>query len=123
MLILINPHAPLPIYAQIAEQVETMIASGHLRPGDAMPSVRVLAEKLEINSLTVQKAYKELEHSGLLAIRKGVGAVVAASALTEQNSSKKWQPENELRPIVEKAKNLNFDKQKLISCLEKLWKD
>src|SRR5581483_4455334 len=67
-----------PIYRQIVEQVRLAVATGILAAGDAMPSVRILAERLVVNANTVVKAYAELVRDGVLEARQGLGFFVAA---------------------------------------------
>jgi GntR family transcriptional regulator len=66
-----------PIYRQIIEQVRLAAATGTLPPGEAMPSVRSLAERLVVNANTVVKAYAELVRDGVLESRQGMGFFVA----------------------------------------------
>lgn len=73
----ITPSATTPIYRQIVEQVLRMIASGQLRPGDGLPSVRDVAMQHAINPMTVSKAYSLLENDGVLTRLRGVGMAVA----------------------------------------------
>ncbi|MFG6487350.1 GntR family transcriptional regulator [Roseateles sp. BYS78W] len=74
----IQPQLSTPIYRQVVEQVQRLVAGGQLGPGDELPSVRVVAERHAINPMTVSKAYSLLEAEGLLERRRGVGMVVAA---------------------------------------------
>jgi GntR family transcriptional regulator len=67
-----------PAYLQIVDQVKYQTASGSLRPGDSLPSIRALAETLRINRNTVAKAYTELEHEGVIETQQGRGAFVSA---------------------------------------------
>ena len=69
--------AGTPIYRQIIDQVRLGVATGTLRPGQAMPSVRSLAERLVVNANTVVKAYAELVRDGVLEARQGMGFFVA----------------------------------------------
>jgi GntR family transcriptional regulator len=62
------------------EQVKHGIETGALRPGDQLPGIRPLAEELVINPNTVAKAYRELEHEGVIELRHGAGAFVKANA-------------------------------------------
>jgi GntR family transcriptional regulator len=80
MLFRTNPSLGVPIYLQLMEQVKHAIETGALRPGDQLPGIRPLAEELVINPNTVAKAYRELEHEGIIELRHGAGAFVAASA-------------------------------------------
>lgn len=70
----------MPIYRQIAEQIQRRIALGALQPGDPLPSVRQLALELTINPNTVARAYLELEYQGILDKRQGQGTFVSAAA-------------------------------------------
>lgn len=75
-----------PIYLQIAEQLEIMIASGIIAPGDKLMSVRELAIQANVNPNTVQKAFAELERAGLVCSRRTAGRYVAESSeKLEQN--------------------------------------
>jgi GntR family transcriptional regulator len=80
MLFRPNPSSGMPIYLQLMEQVKHAIETGALRPGDQLPGIRPLAEELVINPNTVAKAYRELEHEGVIELRHGAGAFVAANA-------------------------------------------
>jgi DNA-binding transcriptional regulator YhcF (GntR family) len=80
MLFRPNPSSGVPIYLQLMEQVKHGIETGALRPGEQLPGIRPLAEELVINPNTVAKAYRELEHEGVIELRQGAGAFVAGSA-------------------------------------------
>jgi GntR family transcriptional regulator len=79
MLFRPNPSSGVPIYLQLIEQVKHAIETGALRPGEQLPGIRPLAEALVINPNTVAKAYRELEHEGVVELRHGAGAFVAAA--------------------------------------------
>jgi GntR family transcriptional regulator len=70
----------VPIYLQLVEQVKHAIETGALRAGEQLPGIRPLAERLVINPNTVAKAYRELEHEGVIELRHGAGAFVSADA-------------------------------------------
>lgn len=69
-----------PVYEQVADQVRHLVASGALRPGAALPSVRQLAGDLGVNLNTIARAYRLLESEGFLVIRDRAGVEVAAPA-------------------------------------------
>jgi GntR family transcriptional regulator len=73
----INPQSGVPMYLQLIEQVRHAIESGALRPGDQLPGIRKVAEDIVMNPNTVAKAYREMEHAGLIVLRHGAGAFVA----------------------------------------------
>jgi len=83
-----NPSLGVPIYLQLMEQVKHAIETGALRPGDQLPGIRPLAEELVINPNTVAKAYRELEHEGVVELRHGAGAFVAGNVRGKKMTDK-----------------------------------
>jgi GntR family transcriptional regulator len=73
----IDPSSGTPIYRQIVDQVRQAVASGVLRAGDRLPSVRDMAVELAVNPNTIAKAYQELERDGLIVTPRGKGTFVA----------------------------------------------
>lgn len=80
MIFRVNPQSGVPIYLQLVEQLRGLIEAGGLRPGDTLPGIRRVAEELVLNPNTVAKAYREMEHAGLIQLRHGAGAFVAGQA-------------------------------------------
>jgi len=74
----ITTGAGTPIYRQIGDQVRLGVATGALAPGDPLPSVRALADRLVINANTVAKAYAELVRDGVVESQQGLGFFVAS---------------------------------------------
>ena len=70
------------------EQIRHAIATGALRPGEQLPGIRPLAEELVINPNTVAKAYRELEHEGIVELRQGAGAFVTENAPSKKDAEK-----------------------------------
>jgi GntR family transcriptional regulator len=79
-VVAIDSRDSTPIYAQLDRAVRAAIASGRLNPGDQLPTVRQLAVDLQINANTVARVYADLERSGILETRRGVGSFIRASA-------------------------------------------
>lgn len=77
MLFDLDATSSVPIYAQIMNQVKHAVAAGILRPGDSLPSLREVAAHLRINPLTVARAYRELEASGIIATEPGRGSFIS----------------------------------------------
>jgi len=75
----IAPDDGVPIYLQIVNQVKYLVASGRLEPGEEMPPIRVLAERLIVNPNTVARAYRELETAGLVEKRRTAGTFVSSN--------------------------------------------
>jgi GntR family transcriptional regulator len=93
MLFRSNPSSGVPVYLQLIEQVKHAIDVGALRPGDQLPAIRRVAEELVINPNTVAKAYRDLEHTGLIELRQGAGAFVADNGATSRVAQvRKAQP-------------------------------
>ena len=82
-----NPALGVPIYLQLMEQVKHAIETGALRPGEQLPGIRPLAEELVINPNTVAKAYRELEHEGVIELRHGAGAFVSGQMLKSRKAA------------------------------------
>lgn len=80
MHIELNYKSGKPTYLQIVEQVKYGVASGTLRAGDQLPSIRDLAERLRINRNTVAKAYAQLEHEGVTETIQGKGVFISGQA-------------------------------------------
>src|SRR6516162_6405258 len=88
MLFRPNPTSGVPLYLQLMEQVKHAVETGALRPGEQLPGIRPLAEELVMNPNTVAKAYRELEHEGVIELRHGAGAFVAATARAKNVTDK-----------------------------------
>jgi GntR family transcriptional regulator len=78
-LVSIDARDPTPIYAQLERGLRAAIATGRLRAGDQLPTVRQLAVDLRVNANTVARVYLELERAGVIETRRGVGSFVTAS--------------------------------------------
>jgi len=78
MLLTLREDSDSPLYQQIVDQIKAQIAGGTLNKGDRLPSVRDLAQDLEVNVNTVYKAYREMESQGVLRMRVGQGATIIA---------------------------------------------
>jgi GntR family transcriptional regulator len=93
MVVSIDPRDATPIYAQLERGFRAAIAAGRLRQGDQLPTVRQLAVQLRINANTVARVYAELERTGVLETRRGVGSFVRIGSV-------------EARPPNERARRL-----------------
>lgn len=76
----------VPIYVQIVEQVQQLLVSGELKPGDQLPTVRQLASEIRVNFNTVARAYRMLDEAGLISTQQGRGTYIldqSADRLTD----------------------------------------
>lgn len=106
MRILLEQQSGEPIYQQIVEAIKFQIALGRLAVGDRLPSIRELADDLQINTRTVVKAYEELVRAGLAVMQQGRGVFVTAPQAT--------LPAKERRKvIIESARRLMAEATRL----------
>ncbi|MCE2798272.1 MAG: GntR family transcriptional regulator [Planctomycetaceae bacterium] len=77
MQIHIQAQGGVPIYLQVMQQIKYLVASGRLKPGEELPSIRVLAEQLLVNPNTIARAYRELESAGVVEKRRTAGTYIA----------------------------------------------
>ena len=121
----VHPSSGVPIYRQIMDQVVALVVSGRLKPGDELPSTRKLAETLEINMMTISKAYTRLEADGVLIRKRGLGMVVAESRDSASASVKERQAE--LRPRIENAVlrglQLKLSDRQIIAVVESILRE
>jgi len=81
MYLSLDSHSGAPIYLQIKEQMRLAVATGAIRAGEQLPTVRDLAAELRINPNTIARVYRELQTEGLLVSRQGSGTFVTDEAL------------------------------------------
>src|SRR5262249_438893 len=96
------PTSGLPIYRQLLDQVRRHVATRRLRPGDFLPSVRQVALELEVNPMTVSKAYSLLERDGVVELVRGQGMRVAESNGRAAVGSVQ-ERQRQLLPLVEQV--------------------
>ena len=84
MRIHLNFKSGKPVYLQVVDQVKSAAASGAIRPGESLPSIRPLAEELRVNRNTVAKAYAELESQGVIETIAGKGCFIRDRQLSVQ---------------------------------------
>ena len=116
-----NLDSDRPIYAQIVEKLQMQIVSGYYKPGDKLPSVRDLATQACVNPNTMQKAFSELERSGLILTQRTSGRLVTEDIdmiKQVQNTLAKEQ----IKEFMEKMRELGFNREEIIALLETLTK-
>ena len=109
----------MPLYAQLTRAITFAIATGRLRVGEQLPTVRQLAVELRVNANTVAKVYAELERSGVLETRRGVGTFVSARHLA---TSHREEHEKHLTELIdrflEEAGAMGFSLDDLLDQLQ-----
>jgi len=123
MKIIISNSSPDPIYEQIAAQIKNQIISGELNEGEALPSIRKLAQQLQISVITTKRAYEELEKEGFIDTVGGKGCFVAMQNKELLLEKKKKIVEDKLSDAVIEAKMLGISIDELQEMLLLLYKE
>ncbi|MDR0310857.1 MAG: GntR family transcriptional regulator, partial [Acidobacteriota bacterium] len=111
----------IPIYRQIIDQVRRLVASGALRAGDELPSIRQAAGHYEINPMTISKAYSLLEAAGVLERVRGQCMIVAAEQTGERNLKKRLELlQPALREAAAQARQLDIPRETVLKTLSEL---
>ena len=85
-------HSGLPIYTQIVNQIQNQLATGGLKPGDQLPTVRALAQELRVNFNTVARAYRILDEARIISTQQGRGTYI--TEIPPPNISEKLRNES-----------------------------
>ena len=110
----------MPLYAQLTRAIQFAIATGRLRIGEQLPTVRQLAVELRVNANTVAKVYAELERAGVLETRRGVGTFVCARHFEAISSQDHATVLRELvERFVEEAAAMGFSPDDLMDQLQR----
>jgi GntR family transcriptional regulator len=123
MRIIISNSSPDPIYEQIDRQIKAQIISGDLAEGEALPSIRKLAQELQISVITTKRAYDELEHEGFINTVIGKGTFVAVQNQELLKEKKMKIVEEKLAGAVSEAKMLGIGIGQLKDMLLLLYKE
>lgn len=114
----INFRSAKPVYMQIVDQVKTAAATGALRPGDPLPSIRPLAENLRVNRNTVAKAYTELEAQGVIETIAGKGCFVRDGQPTLRKDARRRLLSDTLDDAVVQAHHLQIERADFLRLAE-----
>jgi GntR family transcriptional regulator len=120
------PNSGLPIYRQIVDQVRRHVACGRYKAGDFLPSVRQVALELEINHMTVSKAYSLLERDGVVELVRGQGMRVADRASATSPDTLRERQEQLmplLRQVAAEAYQLSLSEKQVRSLFDRVIKE
>ena len=115
----IEPSSSVPIYRQIIDQIKYQVATGVLKEGDKVPSVRELASKLAVNQNTILKVYNELCRQNVLKIERGDGTYVSSNKRNIPAAERKKLVANVLREAAVQAVQLEVPLEQVKELLEK----
>jgi GntR family transcriptional regulator len=110
MVLELNYKSGKPVYLQVVDQVKAAVASGAVQPGEALPSIRPLAESLRVNRNTIAKAYTELEHQGVIESRAGRGCFVTERPSTLRKDARTKILTDEIDQAVVQAHHLQVER-------------
>ena len=117
MIFQINFKSGKPAYLQLVDQVKAAAASGNLRAGDALPSIRPLAEELRLNRNTVAKAYAELESQGVIETAPGKGCFLAENNSPLKKEVRKKMLSDEIDAAIVQAHHLQISKEQFVELV------
>jgi GntR family transcriptional regulator len=118
MLIVVDPHSGVPVYRQIMDQIRFHISSGLMRPGEELPSTRILSQQLGINPMTISKAYGFLERDGVVERRPGRPLVVSGFDREEGRERRIDQLRESLAPSVTAALQLGIEPEEAVRIFD-----
>jgi GntR family transcriptional regulator len=115
---ILDPSGGTPFYRQIIDQIRFGIASGNLKTGEQLPTVRSLAVLLKVNLNTIAKAYKELEILGILDTQQGSGTFINANGIVLNDQEKQRKIREICKEFLTVAYTYGFSKEEVIAELQ-----
>lgn len=112
----LNASSGVPLYLQLMEQVKHAVETGALRAGEQLPTIRALAQELVMNSNTVVRAYRELEHEGIVELRHGLGAFISESV--EERGKLMRKAQAVVQSAVERLRSLGATEEEIRRLFE-----
>jgi GntR family transcriptional regulator len=116
----LDPQSGVPVYRQLIDQVQAGIATGALRVGDQLPTVRGVAVELAINPNTVVRAYREMEVRGILDTQQGTGTFVAENQVKHSKDERRRQLSQLVTEFVARAGSAGIKLDELVEALLQL---
>lgn len=123
MNIIISNSSQEPIYEQIASQIKSNIIKGELEEGEMLPSIRGLAQELQISVITTKRAYEELEREGFIETVPGKGSFVSSQNKELIREKKLKLMEDKLAEVIEESKDLNISIEDLIEMMKLMYEE
>ena len=123
MDIIISNSSGRPIYEQITSQIKGLIMNGTLKPGDPLPSMRLLAKELRISVITTKRAYEDLERDGFITTIVGKGSFVQEADQEFVREERLKAVEGYLQAAVDAARQCSMEEQEAIEILKVLFEE
>jgi GntR family transcriptional regulator len=118
MLFQINYKSGKPIYLQLVDQIKAAAASGALRNGEALPSIRPLAEDLRVNRNTIAKAYSELENLGVIETQPGRGSFLKENHASLKKEVRRKMLIEEIDQAIVQAHHLQVPREEFLALVQ-----
>jgi GntR family transcriptional regulator len=119
----IDSDSGIPVYIQLGEQIRILIRNGSLKAGDPMPTTRSLAVQLGINVNTVARVYRDLQASGHLCLRRGMGTFVADGVEQPMGKKQFERLEKMAAQIIKISKDAGISPTELAQFITTKWKE
>ncbi|TDT62863.1 GntR family transcriptional regulator [Fonticella tunisiensis] len=123
MRLIISNSSQEPIYEQISKQIKNLIIRGELSEGEALPSIRGLAQELQISVITTKRAYEELEREGFIETVPGKGSFVSSQNKELLKEKRIKMIEEKMGEIVAEGKSLGVSLEELEEMLKLLYEE
>lgn len=114
---IISPSSGIPIYKQLYNQIERMVLNGYFSVDQRLPSVRQVASDLDVNPMTVSKAYGLLEERGYLTRLRGKGMVVTARDNGVLQQEKLSMLDEMIKELLAQAKQMGISENKVVQMI------
>ena len=118
MLLQINFKSGKPVYLQVVDQIKAAAASGALKPGEALPCIRPLAEELRVNRNTIAKAYSELESLGVIETQPGKGCFLKENHSPLKKEIRRRMLIEEIDQAVVQAHHLQVPPEEFLELIQ-----
>ena len=119
----VSPSSGVPIFRQLIDQVNAMVGAGKLQPGDMLPSTREVAKTLEVNMMTVSKAYSRLEIDGVAERIRGRGMRICEVSSRGSLSERKAEFRSQVEPAIHRARQLGLTNEQILALINKTMKE
>lgn len=119
----VSPSSGVPIFRQIIDQVVAMVVAGKLAEGDMLPSTREMAKHLEVNMMTVSKAYSKLESEGVTERVRGRGMRICGTSARGTLSERKSDFQSHVEPAIHRGRQLGLTDAQILSIVKKVLGD
>jgi GntR family transcriptional regulator len=113
----LDPNSGVSYYVQLMQQVRQALLFGLLKSGDRLPTVKEVAAQVALNPNTVLRAYRDLEHEGLVVSRPGLGTFVATTVAPAVAQSSYASLRRELERWIRKAQEAGLDDDTLAALV------